>query len=75
MLRVLCFVLQSVPRLANFNTTFYHLLVQEAIPPYFRLIVSGIYLGYYEHTMSIDDVLRSDGLGLTLLAHSTYIVS
>ncbi|KAF9329526.1 hypothetical protein BG006_007390 [Podila minutissima] len=47
----------------------------EAIPPYFRLIVAGIYLGYYEHTMPINDVLQRDGLGLTLLAHSTSIVS
>ncbi|KAG0357350.1 hypothetical protein BG005_003627 [Podila minutissima] len=47
----------------------------EAIPPYFRLIVAGIYLGYYEHAMPINDVLQRDGLGLTLLAHSTFIVS
>lgn len=71
MLRVLCFVLPS----AKFNTIFYRLLLQEAIPPYFRLIVAGIYLGYYERTMSIDDVLQNDGLGLILLAHSTFIVS
>lgn len=51
------------------------MLVQEAIPPYFRLIVAGIYLGYYEHAMPINDVLQRDGLGLTLLAHSTFIVS
>ncbi|KAF9301053.1 hypothetical protein BGZ74_007193, partial [Mortierella antarctica] len=47
----------------------------EAIPPYFRLIIAGIYLGYYEHAMPINDVLQRDGLGLTLLAHSTFIVS
>ncbi|KAF9381500.1 hypothetical protein CPB97_007716 [Podila verticillata] len=47
----------------------------DAIPPYIRLIVTGIYLGYYEQTMPINDVLQNDGLGLTLLAHSTFIVS
>ncbi|KAF9376366.1 hypothetical protein CPC16_000227, partial [Podila verticillata] len=47
----------------------------DAVPPYIRLIVTGIYLGYYEQTMPINDVLQNDGLGLTILAHSTFIVS
>ncbi|KAG0018956.1 hypothetical protein BGZ81_010012 [Podila clonocystis] len=47
----------------------------EAIPPYLRLIVAGIYLGYYENNIPINGVLQCDGLGLTLLAHSTSIVS